>query len=102
MENYDLKASDEFPDYSTASLETLRAELENFLETALYQLFIKTCQDTKEGILTATIRADLRGIESLFTREQLFGEASAWDKVPQAFEELHLSLMSVIKQRNKR
>jgi len=94
--------TDEFSDYTTTQLETIRMELENLFETSLYTLFIRTCKDTRDGILTETLRATLRGVESLFTREQLFGEANAWDKVPQAFEELHLSLQSVIKQRNKR
>lgn len=75
-------------DLTRHELEVIKLELEQFFQTKLYQIFLQTCDQTKLNLLDACLGTTLRGVESLFTREGVLGEAQCWKNVKVAFTEL--------------
>ena len=75
-------------DCTKHELEVLKFELETFFQMKLYQVFLGVCSSTKEVILDNVLGTTLRGIETLFTREGVMGEAQCWKNVQSVFLEL--------------
>lgn len=97
----DSETREELADYSTKMLESIRGELEWLFESKLYSLFQETCSSTKEGLMDGALRGKLSGIESILEREQVMGEAIAWDNLKQVFVELQETVTTKIKARKK-
>ena len=84
---------------SKHELESIKFELEEFFQTKLYQIFLGICSSTKETILDAVLGTSLRGIETLFTREAVMGEALGWKNMQSVFLELLEDLTKEIQTR---
>jgi len=98
----DSDEQDEYADYSTLSLETIRGEIEFIFESEFYQLFLRSCAETKENLMDEALRGKMTGVESILARELVMGEALAWDNVKRVFSELHESICMKIKERSKK
>lgn len=86
---------------SQHELEVVKFELEQFFQTKLYQVFLSTCDSTKDNLLDSVLGASLRGVESLFTREAIMGESQGWKNMKQVFIELLETINDEIKRKHK-
>lgn len=96
-----MNPSDELDltDVSKHELEVIKLEVENFVQSKLYGIFQLTCQTAKLQLTDAVLETSLRGVEGLFTREAVMGEALGWKRMQTVFTEL---LESVTTEINKR
>lgn len=84
---------------SKHELEVIKLELEQLFQSKLYQLFLATCDYTRLNLMDTILGTSLKGIESLFTRESVMGEAQCWKNVQQVFTELLEDINQAIKSK---
>lgn len=79
------------------ALEVLQLELQEFLNTKLYATFQQSCRTLKHSLVDAALKSELRGVESLFVREQLFGESTGWSNMESFFDDLSEEIAKTLK-----
>lgn len=91
----------DFEEFTTQKLETIQLLLQEFLNSELATFFRLVCSNNNIQLNREAVRARLTGIESLFSRELIFGEALGWDNMSRAFDEMLDLVSSEIKKRDK-
>jgi len=86
---------------TTQKLEILQVELQEFLNSPLYQVFIQACFTLKVSLVDSALKADLKGVESLFLREQLFGESVGWENMQTLFSDMLAEVTELLNKKNK-
>lgn len=74
--------------YSKHELEVIKSEIEWLFSTKLYHFFKEACRSNRLSLLDQILETNLKGIESIFTRESIMGEAQTWKRVDAVFTEL--------------
>ncbi len=80
-------------------LEKTHQEMQAFKTFHLYELFQKFCQSQKDILVDTVLITKLHGIESLFNREAIMGEATSWGRLLATFDELEELIAREIKER---
>jgi len=101
MDNNDKTVDLDLTELTVQDLQTIQTELQEFLNTSLYKTFLRMCRTYKSGLTDLALKADLKGVESLFTREQLFGESLGWSNMQDAFTDLLVEVTETINTKHK-
>lgn len=88
-------------EYSIQALETIQIHIQEFVNSSAHEFFQLACRSQFRSLTQMALTARLSGVESLFTRESLLGEALNSDKFKDVFPQLLEDISNEITNRTK-